>query len=60
VQARSAAIVVDVSVSMGAKDIEPTRIQRARDVIVRLSKEVPRARLSLVLLGDWPYTLVPP
>ena len=54
------AIVVDVSVSMGAKDVEPTRIQRARDVIARLSKEVPRARLSLVLLGDWPYTLVPP
>jgi len=54
------AIVVDVSVSMGATDIEPTRIQRARDVIVRLSKEVPRARLSLVLFGDWLYTLVPP
>lgn len=54
------AIVVDVSVSMGAKDVEPTRIQRARDVIARLSREVPRARLSLVLLGDWPYTLVPP
>jgi Ca-activated chloride channel homolog len=54
------AIVVDVSVSMGATDIEPTRIQRARDVIGRLSKEVPRARLSLVLFGDWPYTLVPP
>lgn len=54
------AIVVDVSVSMGATDIEPTRIQRARAVIVRLSKEVPRARLSLVLFGDWPYTLVPP
>jgi len=54
------AIVVDVSISMGATDIEPTRIQRARDVIVRLSKDVPRARLSLVLFGDWPYTLVPP
>lgn len=54
------AIVVDVSISMGATDIEPTRIQRARDVIVRLTKEVPKARLSLVLFGDWPYTLVPP
>jgi len=54
------AIVVDVSISMGATDVEPARIQRARDVIVRVSKEVPRARLSLVLFGDWPYTLVPP
>jgi Ca-activated chloride channel family protein len=54
------AIVVDVSISMGATDVKPTRIQRARDVVVQLSKEVPRARLSLVLLGDWPYTLVPP
>jgi Ca-activated chloride channel homolog len=54
------AIVVDVSVSMGATDIAPTRIQRARDVIVRLSQEVPKARLCLVLFGDWPYTLVPP
>ncbi len=45
---------------MGAKDVEPTRIERAREVIVRVSKEVPKARLSLVLLGDWPYTLVPP
>jgi Ca-activated chloride channel family protein len=54
------AIVVDVSVSMGATDIEPTRIQRARDVIVRLSKEVPGARFSLFLSGDWTYTLVPP
>lgn len=54
------AVVVDVSISMGATDVEPTRIRRARDVIVRLSKEVPKARFSLVLFGDWPYTLVPP
>jgi Ca-activated chloride channel homolog len=54
------AIVVDASLSMNVADIEPTRIQRARDVVVRLSKEVPQARLSLVLFGDWPYTLVPP
>jgi len=54
------AIVVDASVSMGTSDIEPTRIQRARDVVIRLSKEVPNSRLSLVVFGDWPYTLVPP
>lgn len=54
------AIVVDVSISMGATDIEPTRIQRARDIILRIAKEVPRARFSLVLVGDWIYTLVPP
>lgn len=54
------AIVVDASVSMGASDIEPTRIQRARDVVTRVAQEVPKSRLSLVVFGDWPYTLVPP
>jgi len=54
------AIAVDVSVSMSATDIAPSRIQRARDVVIRLSKEVPQARLSLDLFGDWPYTLVGP
>ncbi len=54
------AIVVDVSLSMSATDIAPTRIERAREVVIRLSKEVPKARLSLVLLGDWPYTLAGP
>lgn len=54
------ALVVDVSESIGTSDIKPTRIQRARDVVIRLSKQVPKSRLSLVLFGDWPCTLVLP
>ena len=54
------AIAVDLSLSMNASDIQPTRIQRARDVVIRLAKQLPKGRLSLIVFGDWPYTLVPP
>jgi Ca-activated chloride channel family protein len=54
------AIVADLSLSMNASDIRPTRIERARDVVIQVSQQVPRGRLSLIVFGDWPYTLVPP
>jgi Ca-activated chloride channel family protein len=54
------AIAVDLSLSMNASDIRPTRIERARDVVIQVSQQVPKGRLSLVVFGDWPYTLVPP
>lgn len=54
------AIMVDASLSMAATDVAPTRMQRARDVVAQLTEVAPKGRLSLVLIGDWPYTLVPP
>jgi len=54
------ALAVDVSSSMSATDIEPSRIERARDVVDRIAEALPAARIVLVLFADWPYTLVPP
>jgi len=45
---------------MSAADVEPTRIERARDVVARVAESLPSARIVLVLFADWPYTLVPP
>ena len=54
------AVAVDVSLSMSAADVEPTRIERARVVVDRISESLPSARIVLILFADWPYTLVPP
>jgi Ca-activated chloride channel family protein len=54
------AVAVDVSRSMGATDVEASRIERARLVVDRLAEGLPSARIVLVLFADWPYTLVPP
>lgn len=54
------AVVVDVSRSMSATDVEPSRIGRARQVVDRLAEALPSARIVLILFADWPYTLVPP
>lgn len=54
------AIVVDLSLSMSATDVAPSRVVRAREVIARLTEELPSARLSLVSFAGWPYPLLPP
>lgn len=54
------AIAVDMSLSMGATDAAPSRMARAREVIARLSEELPSVRFSLVVFAGWPYTLLPP
>lgn len=54
------AIAVDVSLSMGAVDLETSRVARAREVVTRLSEALPEARTVLVVFADWPYVLVPP
>lgn len=54
------ALVVDLSLSMGAADAAPSRIARARTVVARLTEELPSARLSLITFAGWPYVLVPP
>jgi Ca-activated chloride channel family protein len=54
------AIAVDVSLSMGAADAEPSRVGRAQQVVSQLAQALPAARIVLVVFADWPYTLVPP
>ena len=54
------AVAVDVSRSMGAPDVGPTRIERARVVVDRIAEALQPARIVLVVFADWPYTLVPP
>lgn len=54
------ALVVDLSLSMGATDAPPSRIARARDLIDRLTEELPSVRFSLVTFAAWPLELVPP
>ncbi|MEQ1855387.1 MAG: VWA domain-containing protein [Longimicrobiales bacterium] len=54
------AIAVDLSLSMSATDAAPNRMARAREVIARLSEELPSVRFSLVVFAGWPYTLLPP
>jgi len=55
------AIVVDSSISMAAADIAPARIQRVGEVVTQVANAAPQGgRLAVVVLGDWPYTLVPP
>ena len=54
------AIAVDVSASMAARDAEPSRVERARQVVARVTEALPGARIVLVVFADWPYTLVPP
>lgn len=54
------AIVVDLSLSMSASDVAPNRVVRAREVIARLTEELPSVRFSLISFAGWPLTLVPP
>lgn len=54
------AVAVDVSRSMSATDVDPSRLERARQVVEQLSEELSSARIVLILFADWPYTLVPP
>lgn len=52
-------IAVDISASMAAGDVEPSRIERAKEVVYRLSEAMTDERVGLVVFADWPYTLVP-
>jgi len=51
--------VVDVSLSMTAIDVEPSRIGRARATVDALAEALPADRIALSLFADWPYRLVP-
>ena len=52
-------VVVDVSHSMSAADVGPTRIGRARELLARILEERVADRVALSLFADWPFGLVP-
>jgi Ca-activated chloride channel homolog len=52
-------VAIDVSHSMTATDVEPSRITRAREALDRIIDAGVADRLSLTLFADWPYGLVP-
>jgi len=53
-------IVLDVSHSMTARDIQPTRLQRARLELYDLVSRIEGWRIGLVLYAAHPHLLLPP
>lgn len=52
-------VVVDVSPSMAASDVAPSRIGRAGEALSMLAKELPQSSWTILTVGDWPATLLP-
>ncbi len=50
---------LDVSKSMLAKDIEPNRLEKAKQLIVRMIEKMPNNRIGLVLFAGRAYMSVP-
>lgn len=53
------AIILDVSKSMLAADLAPSRLERARQFIVRLMDQLPNDRFALVLFAGKAYIQMP-
>ena len=54
-------LVVDVSISMNAKDVAPTRLGAARDAIASFVDRVPRrVRIGLIAFADDPVVITAP
>jgi Ca-activated chloride channel family protein len=54
-------LAVDISSSMGATDVQPTRLRAARDVAVKLLRELPaNYPVAVVAFGSKPILIVPP
>jgi Ca-activated chloride channel homolog len=54
-------LVVDVSLSMNATDVSPTRLEAARAAITRFADRSPgNVRVALVAFSDEPVVLTPP
>ena len=56
----SAVIAIDVSVSMQAADVQPTRLARAVEAVEALLGGLEGTRVGLVLFAGRGYTLTPP
>lgn len=52
-------VAVDVSLSMSANDVDPSRAGQARAVVEALAAEQAADRMALTLFADWPFELVP-
>src|SRR5438876_4700745 len=53
------AIALDVSKSMLATDLQPSRLERAKQFITRLMNEMPNDRIALVLFAGKAYLQMP-
>ena len=52
-------VVLDISKSMYAADIQPSRLERAKQMIVKLMDEMPDDRIGLVLFAGRAYLQMP-
>jgi Ca-activated chloride channel family protein len=52
-------LVLDVSKSMLARDIKPTRLERAKQFLLRLADQLPNDRIGLVLFAGRSYLQMP-
>lgn len=52
-------VALDISASMGARDLPGGRMGRAREVVGALLEALPGERVGLVVFADWPHTLAP-
>ena len=53
------AIALDVSKSMLATDLQPNRLERAKQLITKLMNEMPNDRIALVLFAGKAYLQMP-
>jgi von Willebrand factor type A domain/TPR repeat len=52
-------LVLDVSKSMLAKDIKPSRLERAKQFLLRLTDQLENDRIGLILFAGRPYLQMP-
>jgi Ca-activated chloride channel family protein len=52
-------LVLDVSKSMLARDIKPTRLEKAKQFLLRLTDQLPNDRIGLVLFAGRAYLQMP-
>ncbi len=52
-------VALDISSSMGARDVPDGRMRRAKQVVGALLDALPGERVGLVVFADWPHTLAP-
>ena len=52
-------VALDISASMGARDVPGGRMTRAREMVYSLLDVLPGERVGLVVFADWPHTLTP-
>lgn len=52
-------VALDVSNSMNARDIEPSRLERAKQAIIRLTDRLVNDRIGLIVFAGQAYTQLP-